>query len=100
LNAKKTVVIICGTGIATSTVVATKVEELCKRNKIPVQVVQGKAVEAQSLSERADLVVTTTPKLKLTATVPILNGIPFLNGVGEEALEEAILKVLRAPAAQ
>lgn len=94
MNAKKTVVIICGTGIATSTVVAVKMEELCKRNRIPVQVVQGKAVEAQSLSERADLVVTTTPKLKLTTSVPILNGIPFLNGIGEEALEAAILKAL------
>lgn len=92
---KKTVVIICGTGIATSTVVSTKVEQLCKRNKIPVQVIQGKAVEAQSLSESADLVVTTTPKLKITTTAPILNGIPFLNGIGEEALEEAILKALK-----
>jgi PTS system galactitol-specific IIB component len=94
MNDKKTVVIICGTGIATSTVVSTKVEELCKRQRIPVQVIQGKAVEAQSLSERADLVVTTTPKLKLTTSAPILNGIPFLNGIGEEALEAAILKVL------
>lgn len=94
MNGKKTVVIICGTGIATSTVVSTKVEELCKRNKIPVKVIQGKAVEAQSLSETADLVVTTTPKLKLTTTAPILNGIPFLNGIGEEALEAAILKHL------
>ena len=94
MSEKKTVVIICGTGIATSTVVSTKVEELCKRQRIPVQVIQGKAVEAQSLSERADLVVTTTPKLKLTTSAPILNGIPFLNGIGEEALEAAILKVL------
>lgn len=91
---KKTVVIICGTGIATSTVVSTKVEALCKKNRIPVQVIQGKAVEAQSLSERADLVVTTTPKLKLTTAVPILNGIPFLNGIGEEKLEADILKAL------
>lgn len=95
MNGKKTIVIICGTGIATSTVVATKVEEICKRHKIPAQVIQGKAVEAQSLSERADLVVTTTPKLKLNTTVPILNGIPFLNGIGEEALEAAIVKNLK-----
>ena len=96
MNGKKTIVIICGTGIATSTVVATKVEEICKRHRILAQVIQGKAVEAQSLAERADLVVTTTPKLKLTVTVPILNGIPFLNGIGEEALEEAIVKNLTA----
>jgi galactitol PTS system EIIB component len=94
LSGKKNVIIICGTGIATSTVVATKVEALCKRHKIAVQVIQGKAVEAQSLAERADLVVTTTPKLKLNTTAPVLNGIPFLNGVGEEALEAAIIKSL------
>jgi galactitol PTS system EIIB component len=92
---KKTVVIICGTGIATSTVVSTKVEEICKRHKIPVQVIQGKAVEAQSLSERADLVITTTPKLKLTTDVTILNGIPFLNGIGEEELEAKIIQNLQ-----
>jgi PTS system galactitol-specific IIB component len=91
---KKIVVVICGTGIATSTVVAVKIEELCKRHNIPVQVIQGKAVEAQSLSERADLVVTTTPKLNLTTPVPILNGIPFLNGVREEELEASIVKQL------
>ena len=96
MNGKKTIVIICGTGIATSTVVATKVEEICKRHRIPAQVIQGKAVEAQSLAERADLVVTTTPKLKLNTSAPILNGIPFLNGIGEEALEAAIIKSLTA----
>jgi galactitol PTS system EIIB component len=95
LNGKKTIVIICGTGIATSTVVATKVEAICKKYKIPARVIQGKAVEAQSLAETADLVVTTTPKLKLTTSAPILNGIPFLNGIGEEELEQAIVQKLQ-----
>ncbi|MEA4906483.1 MAG: PTS sugar transporter subunit IIB [Anaerolineaceae bacterium] len=96
MNGKKTIVIICGTGIATSTVVSTKVETLCKKNRIPAQIIQGKAVEAQSLSENADLVVTTTPKLKLTTNVPVLNGIAFLNGIGEEELEASILKHLNS----
>ena len=91
---KKTIVIICGTGIATSTVVFTKVDSICKKNNIPALIIQGKAVEAQSLSDQADLVVTTTPRLKLDTTVPILNGIPFLNGIGEEKLEADILSEL------
>ena len=94
MNGKKKIVIICGTGIATSTVVATKVEELCAKHKIPAQIIQGKAVEAQSLAETADLVVTTTPKLKITTPAPIVNGIPFLNGIREEELRETILKYL------
>jgi PTS system galactitol-specific IIB component len=94
LRGKKKIVIICGTGIATSTVVATKVQEICDKNRIPAQIIQGKAVEAQSLCETADLVITTTPKLKINVTAPILNGIPFLNGVREEELRATILKYL------
>lgn len=94
MKGKKTIVIICGTGIATSTVVATKVESICKKNNIPALIIQGKAVEAQSLSEQADLVITTTPKLKLTTSVAILNGIPFLNGIGEDQLEADIIAKL------
>jgi len=94
MNGKKKIVIICGTGIATSTVVATKIEEICKKHRIPAQIIQGKAVEARSLAEGADLVVSTIPTLKLNSDTPVLIGIPFLNGIGEEKLENSIVNVL------
>ena len=91
---KKRIVVICGTGIATSTVVAKKTEDLCRANSIPVEIIQGRAVEANQLSENADMVITTTPSLRLRRDVPIINGIPFLNGIGEETLREDILKAI------
>ncbi|MGI6251074.1 MAG: PTS sugar transporter subunit IIB [Anaerolineaceae bacterium] len=91
---KKQIVIICGTGIATSTVVATKVEALLKKHNIPAYVRQGKAVEAQSMAEHADLVVTTIPKLQVAGNVPVVIGIGFLNGIGVPELEKKILEKL------
>ncbi|CAA7600892.1 protein-Npi-phosphohistidine-sugar phosphotransferase [Acididesulfobacillus acetoxydans] len=91
---KKRIVVICGTGIATSTVVVKKTEEFFQKIGIQVDISQGRAVEANIMSERADLVLTTTPSIKLDHNVPILNAIPFLTGMGEDDLKEEILKVL------
>ena len=94
MSNKKTVVIISGSGIVTSTFVAVEVDALCEQHKIPVQIIQGKAVEAQPMLRAADLVVTTTRKLELNTPAPIISGVPFLNGIGEEALEASILRCL------
>lgn len=90
---KKKILIICGTGIATSTVVASKVREfLSKQSQIgSVQIVQGKVVDLLHGTD-ADVVVSTTQVPK-SVTVPVINAVPLLTGSGTSVLEN-ILRVL------
>lgn len=50
------IVVACGTGIATSTVVAEKVREACRRAGIDVDIVQCKAVEVPAYAPGASLI--------------------------------------------
>jgi galactitol-specific phosphotransferase system IIB component len=53
----KRVLIVCGTGIATSTVVAQKVKEYCETQGIEVVVDQGKVMDILRGADDYDLVV-------------------------------------------
>jgi PTS system galactitol-specific IIB component len=88
LGERKRVLIVCGTGIATSTVVAQKVKEYCEAQGFEVTVDQAKVMETLRGVDGYDLVVSTT-QLPSGVSTPSVNGLPFLTGVGvEQALEE------------
>ena len=44
----KKILVACGNGIATSTVVSTKIKEACEINGIPVMISQCKLLEVES----------------------------------------------------
>lgn len=89
----KKVLVICGTGIATSTVVAIKIREFCAAREIPVEVTQGKVMDIVRGIEGYDLIVATTP-IPSKITIPVIQGLPFLTGVGVEATLEKIALAL------
>ncbi|KXG74653.1 Galactitol-specific phosphotransferase enzyme IIB component [Fervidicola ferrireducens] len=93
MNAKK-VIVACGTGIATSTVVADKISEACKKEGISVNIIQCKVTELRSYADGADLIVSTTI-LKDKFDVPVINGLPFITGIGEERAIQDIINVLK-----
>ncbi len=91
----KVVLVACGTAIATSTVVAKAIEEACKTAGIRVMTRQCKAAEVPSLVQQgADLIVTTTPIPK-NITIPVIQGLPFLTGIGKDQVLKQIIEVLR-----
>ena len=91
----KTVIVSCGTGIATSTVVAIAIEEACKAAGIKVVTKQCKAAEIKNyIDAGADLIVTTT-QMRFDPGIPVIKGLPFLTGIGKEKVMEEILAVLR-----
>ena len=57
---KKKILVACGAGIATSTVVCGKVEQLVKDNNIDAEIIQCKIAEVASKQDEADLIVSTT----------------------------------------
>jgi PTS system galactitol-specific IIB component len=78
--AKKWVLGACGTGIATSTVVASKIKDLLKERGIEADVVQCKAAEAPRLAEGYDLIVATT-QVGYDGPVPVVRTVSFLTGI-------------------
>lgn len=92
--AKKRILVACGTGIATSTLVAKKIEEALKARGIDVFVDQCKAAEAPSKAANFDLIVTTTP-VSNTGNTPVIRSISFLSGVGVEKDIEKIIETLQ-----
>lgn len=91
----KRILVACGNGIATSTVVATKIRENCEDNGITVSVTQCKLLEVESKVEDFDLLVTTGKFTGGNVNIPVVGAISLLTGVGEEETLEEILNHLK-----
>lgn len=89
---KKKVIVACGGAVATSTVAANKIVELCKKNGVDMEICQCRISEIES-NLPADLIVTTS-KVKRDYGVPLITGMPFISGMGVAKTEAAILDVL------
>lgn len=89
----KRILIACGAGIATSTIVVSKVEELVRKHNIDASIKQIKIAEAASMQNEADLIVSTT-MLPTTYSIPAIIATSYITGFGEEELEEEILSHL------
>lgn len=84
----KRVLIVCGTGIATSTVVADKVRRHLEARGIPATVEQTKVTELHRGAKGYDVIVATT-QVSADLGVPVVPGLAFLTGVGvEDALAQ------------
>ncbi|MFC0672442.1 PTS sugar transporter subunit IIB [Brachybacterium hainanense] len=81
----KKVLIICGTGVATSTVVAAKVRDHLAAAGIAADVVQGKVMDLLGGAPEADLIVATT-EIPAAVEIPVVRALPLLTGVGQDAV--------------
>lgn len=87
------VLVACGAGIATSTVVVKKVEDLFARHHIPVEIDQIKISEASAKEDSADLLITTT-MLPTEYKIPAIKAMAFLTGIGTEKVEKEIIEAV------
>ncbi|EAE6931634.1 PTS galactitol transporter subunit IIB [Listeria monocytogenes] len=88
------ILVACGAGIATSTVVTDRVERLVKENNVDAEVKQIKISEAASMQDGADLIVSTTI-LPTTYKIPAIIATSYITGMGMEELDEEILAHLK-----
>ncbi len=91
---RKRILVACGTAIATSTVVARKIEEELEKRGMKVDITQCKASEVPSKVEGHDLVVTTT-MVSGTGSIPVIHTVSFLTGIGVEQDIEKIINYLK-----
>lgn len=81
----KKVIVACGSGVATSQTVASKVDRLLKErgcNQIKVEVVDLKSLDSHIRDSAAYIAITKVDK---EYPIPVINGIAFLTGVGMDA---------------
>ena len=80
----KQIVVACGSGVATSQTVASKVNRLLKENNVPAEVlaVDIKSVDRYIAGSVAYIAITKVDK---EDPIPVINGIAFLTGVGQDA---------------
>ena len=85
----KKIVLACGAGAATSTLVAQKVATLLDANGYAdkYEIVQC------AIDEGADLLIATTVAPE-GLTCPYVSGVPFMTGMNRVAAEKAVLDVM------
>lgn len=91
----KKVIVACGGAVATSTVAANAIKDLCKDNGIKIEIMQMRMSEIESSCDGVDLIVTTARMKKDFGGIPYVNGMAFLTGINREAIEEQILSYLK-----
>ena len=87
------IVVACGTAIATSTHVSIKIKELLEERGIKIHTIQCRVQEVPSLAPDADLVVATA-QVPFDIDVPVVDGIPFLTGIGVKEVIDKIEEIL------
>lgn len=91
---RKRILVACGTAIATSTVVAEKIEQMLRhRGFTDFTVDRCKAIEAPLRAADYDLIVTTTP-IRNTGDTPVIRTVSFLSGVGMDRDISEIVRLL------
>lgn len=92
------VLVVCGTAIATATYVAEKVRKILEKHNIKGEVYQAKAQEVNyfvKMLGKVHLILATTFVPLEDKSIPVLNAMPFLTGIGEADLEKRIVNILR-----
>lgn len=94
----KRVLVLCGNGIATSTVAAKKIQEYLDREGVVAQVIQAKVAELASFADKVDVIVLMAMGATLPAGInkPVVKGLPFITGMGQQQALEEIKKHLTA----
>lgn len=90
----KKILVACGGAVATSTIAADRIRQLCQENGIPADVRQLRISELGSQTDGTDLIVTTA-KVGRDYGVPVVHGIAFISGINAEATEQQILDILQ-----
>ncbi len=90
---KKTILIVCGTGVAASAIMGNAVRELLERHHLASKVILCRYSQLKELIPQADLVIAALdPPEQLEP--PVIKGTGFLTGIGVEQLERDILQKL------
>lgn len=90
----KTIIIACGSGIATSTMISSRVEEILAEYNIQANLIQCSINEIDAYVSEADLIVSSMD-IQRNYPIPKISGTSFLTSIGEEETVTEILEILK-----
>ncbi|WP_251554628.1 PTS sugar transporter subunit IIB [Neobacillus muris] len=89
----KTIIIACGAGVATSTIIVDRVNTLLRENNIQAKIIQCMIGDIDGHADSADVIVTSM-KLDKKYNAPVIMGLSFITGIGKEETEKELLDYL------
>lgn len=90
----KKILVACGTGMATSTMIAQKIAHFLADNQITVSTSQCSLSEIPLNKQGVDLIVTSM-KVSTEYGIPTLNGAPFLTGINDATVKQQLIDLLK-----
>ena len=87
------IIVACGSGVATSQTVASKVERLLKADNVDATI---EAVDIKSIKHtitQADIYISIV-KEDTDWGIPVFNGVAFLTGIGQDAEYKKLLAAI------
>lgn len=99
--AKKAIIILCGSGVASSAMAAEKLKQSCEERGLDVKIETRAYRDMKSIGVKPDLIVALTPGLKAGGfgigftDVPIVMGVSLLTGRDYEKIIDEIEEKLK-----
>ena len=93
MTGRRRVLVACGTAIATSTHVANRLAREFQARGLDVAITQCRISEVNAYASDVDVIVSTA-QVAQAVPVPVVSGVPFLTGIGDEEALAAILSAL------
>ncbi len=89
------IVVACGSGIATSTVVELRLREIVEEAKIEADIKKVTINDLEGLVWDADLIVVTSKYTSDNLKIKVLSGTSLLTGIGEESFIETFVDSIK-----
>lgn len=90
---RKRVIVACAGAVATSSLIADRLQRFCRENGIEIEIIQCRLSEIASNLYGIDLIVPSS-RVKRDYGVPMVFGMPFISGLGIEETKEEVLRIL------
>lgn len=88
---KVSILVACGSGVATSTVAQEKVKTILDDEKIPYSITTGTFNEIEGKQSTVDLVLVTS-KFNKPIEKPVISVFGLISGIGEDKVTENIIE--------
>jgi len=92
---KRKIIVACGGAVATSTMAAEEIKELCDEHNIAVELIQCRVNEIETYMDGVHLICTTARVERQFGDIPVVHGMPFISGMGIDDLRQKILNILQ-----
>jgi PTS system galactitol-specific IIB component len=95
MGKKLRLLVACGSGIATSTVAAEKVQSVCKSAGVEAEIIKCTVQEIPGFIEDIDAVLTTT-RYREKIDKPLLSVVSFITGLNEADTEKELSNLVQS----